>query len=382
MPKFIIKNVNDSWLQCHCRFRKSTYNDSLTFFKQHMMDQVANLTNIIDDLQEKYLLSDEEVARMLVGGSLVAAVILGIAYIIYVTNFTVVAQYVFNKLLSFMIPRVSRESIFTSLVVYVQVLIFIGSCLFFRRVKTIHVLDNYGPSISSGQVYRFFTSALVHSDVFSLCNNAKAIGSLGGLLERSIGIRVLIIFALSNTLHAVAVFLLNPLSHSFGASGVIFGFMGALMYINFFRSSLFSKSGRGQHESTPNNTSAWQEKQQASEKFRDESVFFVVRYMLIGVLLDRMDLLSSLCSLVVGFLTCMTVCGDLSIRRTRIVVAVYLAITSLLIGYTQLHTIHNLDLDLRRIDNCYRLSSAKRFVPFQNIQLMCQIVLHFLLIIL
>jgi membrane associated rhomboid family serine protease len=317
------------------------------------MDHITNLTAQIEDFQEKYLLSDEEVIRMVVGGSLVAAFILSIAYIIYLTNFTVVLTYIRTKLLASLVPRITRENVFIPVIVYIQVFIFVTSCLFFKRVKTIHMLDNYGPAISSGQVYRFFTSALVHSDLFSLFNNARAIGSLGGLLERSIGIvRVAILFFVANTVHAVITFMINPLSHSFGGSGVAFAFIGATLYINFFRSSLFC---HGTEQS-------FKQKEEASDLFRDESLIYLARYVLIGIVMDRVDFITSICSLVVGFLTCMALCGDLSAKRTRTVVAVYVVITALLIGYTQMYEIHNLDAELRKLDNCNRLSAAKRYV--------------------
>jgi membrane associated rhomboid family serine protease len=222
---------------------------------------------------------------------------------------------------------------------------------FFRRVKTIHTLDIYGPAISSGELYRFFTSALIHSDMFSLFNNARAIGSLGGILERSIGLKVIILFFLANTLHAVFSFLFNPLAHSFGGSGVAFAFVGATLYINFFKSSLFSQGTTGEQHI--------KEKEATSEIFRDESLIFMVRYILIGVLMNRIDIISSMCSLIVGFITCMTLCGDLSRSKTRTTVAVYVVVTSVLVAYTQLYVIHDLDFELRKLSTCYRLSAQK-----------------------
>jgi membrane associated rhomboid family serine protease len=316
------------------------------------MDVLTHLTAQVEELQERYFLSDEEVIRMIVGGSLVASIILGIAYMVYITNFTIVLSYIRSKILVSLVPKITKENAFIPIIVYVQVFIFVVSCLFFRRVKTIHMLDNYGPAISSGQVYRFFTSALVHSDLFSLFNNARAFGSIGGLLEQSIGIKVVILFLASNTIHAVISFLINPLDHSFGGHGVAFAFIGAAMYINFFRSSLFI---HGEQK-------AQERKDQAQDLIRDESLIFFARYVLIGVFMDRMDLMTSVLSLIVGFITCMALCGDLAGNKTRTVVAVYVVITSLLIGYTQLYEIQNLDAELKKLQVCYKVSSEKRYV--------------------
>ncbi|KAL0486706.1 rhomboid-like protease [Acrasis kona] len=290
-----------------------------------------------DSSQFDYLLSDEEIIRMIIGGSFVAALILAVAYVVHLTNFMFVVRNLRSRIVA-ILPKFNRTHTFVPIIVYLQIALFTLSCVFFKRVRTIRLLENYAPAVSSGQVYRFITSALIHSDMFSLTNNVAAFASLGVMLEEWIGsTKIMVIFLLSNSILSAFYFISNPLSHTFGASNVVFSFIGASFYIIFFKFSIIKT-----------------DKKTAHDTFVNYSLQFLVRYTLIGVILSRYDIVSALLSYCVGFLTCLIMSSGG--QRVRYVLAAYAVITFALITYTQLIEIHDIDVELTGLRRCYKKS--------------------------
>lgn len=92
----------------------------------------------------------------------------------------------------------------------------------------------YYPPLTLQEPWRMLTVALVHSErsVFHLLVNMYSLLVLGSLLERLIGrTRFLAVYALSILGGSVAVLWLAPLSVVVGASGGIFGLLGAFFVI-------------------------------------------------------------------------------------------------------------------------------------------------------
>src|SRR5690606_20015682 len=98
-----------------------------------------------------------------------------------------------------------------------------------------------------------------------------------------------IIFALSNTAGGVSSFFWSPLTHSFGAHVAVFGILGSLFYIYYFTAKLWKDALESSDKTV-------------DEKLSNESMMFILRYVLIGILLERIALFSSLCGLVIGFI--------------------------------------------------------------------------------
>ena len=98
--------------------------------------------------------------------------------------------------------------------------------------------------IQAGQIWRFFTSAFIHIGIMHLVFNLYALWALGPLTEESFGHRrFLIIYILSALGGSIASFLFTT-ALSAGASGAIFGLLGALLYFSYKRPYLW-KSGLG-----------------------------------------------------------------------------------------------------------------------------------------
>lgn len=99
----------------------------------------------------------------------------------------------------------------------------------------------YPPFVTEfGDYYRLITTAFLHGSILHALFNAIALFYLGGHLERLIGsIRYVIIYLLSALGSSIAVVLLNPNSVTIGASGAIYGIIGALLLLTFTRKEWF-----------------------------------------------------------------------------------------------------------------------------------------------
>ena len=98
--------------------------------------------------------------------------------------------------------------------------------------------------IQAGEVWRLFASTFIHIGIIHLIFNLYALWALGPLTEESLGHRkFLLIYILSGLGGSIASFVFST-ALSAGASGAIFGLLGALLYYSYKRPALW-KSGLG-----------------------------------------------------------------------------------------------------------------------------------------
>ena len=87
----------------------------------------------------------------------------------------------------------------------------------------------FGPLIANGEYWRLFTAMFLHFGLAHLALNGFGLYIFGPLVERAFGhIRFLTIYVLAGLSGSVASFLFNSISVGVGASGAIFGVLGAL----------------------------------------------------------------------------------------------------------------------------------------------------------
>lgn len=93
---------------------------------------------------------------------------------------------------------------------------------------------NYPELIKSGEYYRLITSAFLHIGTVHLLCNMYSLYILGQNIEHFFGkVKYIIIYLLSAVFASLFVMVFNPVSISAGASGAIFGFLGALLYFGY-----------------------------------------------------------------------------------------------------------------------------------------------------
>jgi rhomboid protease GluP len=99
-------------------------------------------------------------------------------------------------------------------------------------------MNQYAYVVGQGQFYRLFTSMFLHGGVSHLVNNMVVLLALGYYLEPALGhIQYSIIYGLSGIAGSLcSIFLRMSDAGSIGASGAIFGLVGALLgLVLFFR---------------------------------------------------------------------------------------------------------------------------------------------------
>ena len=89
-----------------------------------------------------------------------------------------------------------------------------------------------GFAVGDGQVWRILTSGFLHGGLFHLFLNMFGLYILGGLLEPAIGkLRFGLIYFVSLLTGSFAVLLAAPQQPTVGASGAIFGLLGAAIVV-------------------------------------------------------------------------------------------------------------------------------------------------------
>jgi rhomboid protease GluP len=98
--------------------------------------------------------------------------------------------------------------------------------------------------IAQGEYWRLFTAIVVHASILHYGFNAYALYIIGRDVERFSGpLRLTVIFLLAGLSGSVFSLLFNP-SPSVGASGAIFGLIGALAVFLYRHRKLFGERGR------------------------------------------------------------------------------------------------------------------------------------------
>lgn len=90
----------------------------------------------------------------------------------------------------------------------------------------------YGPYVAAGQWYRLITSGFIHGGLAHVAVNMLSLYYMGSFTELAMGrARMLVVYAVSLIVSAVAVFYFSYMDPTVGASGAIFGLFGALFAI-------------------------------------------------------------------------------------------------------------------------------------------------------
>lgn len=151
--------------------------------------------------------------------------------------------------------RQKPEAVSTAALIVINIAVFFFLSLFGDTEDAAFMFQHgamYEPTVTQGhEFYRIFTSMFLHFGISHLVNNMVLLGALGWNLELEIGkIRLLIIYLISgiggNLLSLYREIATETYAVSAGASGAIFGLMGALFYVVAAnRGRLGRLSGRG-----------------------------------------------------------------------------------------------------------------------------------------
>ena len=103
----------------------------------------------------------------------------------------------------------------------------------------------YGPFIANGEYWRLFTAMFLHVGLTHLAVNSFALFIFGVQVERLFGhYRFAAIYMLAGLSGSVASFAFNSIGIAAGASGAIFGVLGALVAFFVVRRNMMGEIGR------------------------------------------------------------------------------------------------------------------------------------------
>lgn len=141
----------------------------------------------------------------------------------------------------------TEKPVITYALIAVNILVFVFINLYsFKSGSNYNTLLNvFGEKdnlkILSGEYWRFVTPIFLHANTIHLLVNCFSLYAVGITVEKIYGhVRFMIIYIIAGILGNIASFMFSA-NFGVGASGSIFGLMGALLYFGLERPSLFKK---------------------------------------------------------------------------------------------------------------------------------------------
>ena len=138
----------------------------------------------------------------------------------------------FERLLIAQSPKtpVTRGLVIICVLSYLTAAVATGRFLGFDGPSLVRLGSNFGPYTADGDWWRLLTSMFLHVGLIHLAFNMWALASFGPLIERLYGsVSYLVIYVVAGLAGALASISWRPDINSIGASGAIFGILGALI---------------------------------------------------------------------------------------------------------------------------------------------------------
>lgn len=128
----------------------------------------------------------------------------------------------------------SKFPMVTYMLIAVNIICFLVPAFFSESNNVILDFCVHGPSIRYGQYYRLLTGTFLHTGIMHLAFNCYALYVLGSQLESYLGkAKYIVIYLVSAIFGSLFSMTFNGDTASIGASGAIFGLMGALLYFGY-----------------------------------------------------------------------------------------------------------------------------------------------------
>lgn len=134
--------------------------------------------------------------------------------------------------------NLTAEPTLTYALIGVNVLVALGALVFgglsLRGNSPLHALGAVsGEAVAAGEYWRLLTSGFLHYGTFHLLLNMYALYILGGMLEPAIGrVRFALVYFVSLLAGSFGAIFLSPsYADTAGASGAVFGLMGAAIVV-------------------------------------------------------------------------------------------------------------------------------------------------------
>ena len=129
----------------------------------------------------------------------------------------------------------SKVPYITYFLIAVNVIFYIVPILFGEYDNIINLYCVHGPSIRAGQYYRLLTGIFLHGSILHLFFNCYSLKIIGSQIESFLGkVKYFVIYIFSGLMGSLFSITFSGNVGSIGASGAIFGLMGALVYFGYY----------------------------------------------------------------------------------------------------------------------------------------------------
>lgn len=132
-----------------------------------------------------------------------------------------------------------KKTVVTNIIIAICIVMFVLMYLFGNGSEDIGTLLNFGANldvlVKEGEVYRLFTCMFLHIGLLHLLCNMYSLHIIGREIENLYGkTKFLIIYILSGICGSILSLAFSHNTVSAGASGAIFGLLGALLYFGYY----------------------------------------------------------------------------------------------------------------------------------------------------
>ena len=122
----------------------------------------------------------------------------------------------------------------TYAILAINIIVFVIPLLYGQSEAMVAQFCVHGPSVRYGHYYRLFTGMFLHGSILHLIFNSYALYVIGSQIESFLGkFKFLIIYLAGGLMGSLFSITFNGNMASIGASGAIFGLMGALVYFGY-----------------------------------------------------------------------------------------------------------------------------------------------------
>lgn len=129
----------------------------------------------------------------------------------------------------------SKVPYVTYILIAINVIMYVVPFLLGKGNLMIETFCTHGPSVRAGQYYRLLTGILLHGSLIHLGCNCYSLYVIGTQIESFLGkFKFLVIYLFSGLMGSLFSISFNGNVASIGASGAIFGLMGALAYFGYY----------------------------------------------------------------------------------------------------------------------------------------------------
>ena len=127
-----------------------------------------------------------------------------------------------------------KKPVVTYALIIINLFVFLFPMFYGNTEQVYNLFASYGPFVKMGEYYRLLTAAFLHANIAHLIFNMYALWIIGMQLESFIGRwRYLVVYLFSAITGSLLSVIITPDAVSVGASGAIFGLLGALLYFGY-----------------------------------------------------------------------------------------------------------------------------------------------------